>query len=155
MPTQPVVQRDSNHSPVMTTQANLLRTALAALVLAYSSACAVLHPRPGASASYDVRAGMVLKGNEIRACDVRTAYDAIERLRPQFLRWTRGSEAGAGQLAVYIDQMRASGLERLRLIPAASVREIRLLRADEATLRYGSGNNAGALDVVTGPPGLE
>ncbi len=121
-------------------------------VLAFGSgACAGFHPRPAAPRPESVRHERVLLRSEIAAQDVRTAYEAVVRLRPEFLTWTRGAETTSGPLGVYIDGMRAS-LDRLQTIPAASVREIRLLRASEATFGYGEGNQAAALDVRTGAP---
>ncbi len=95
-----------------------------------------------------------LSAGEIAGTNAQTAYDAVQRLRPEFLHWTRGSVSAGAGLAIFIDENRASSADELRAIPAESVREIRFLDASEATFRYGSGYPAGALVVVTGasPP---
>lgn len=97
-------------------------------------------------------ASRVLRAGEIATVHVRTAYEAVQQLRPQFLRWTRGPEHSADGLVVYVDGVRRGGVEELNHLPAALVREIRFLTAMEATTLYGMGHTVGALDIRTGPP---
>jgi hypothetical protein len=77
-----------------------------------------------------------------------TAYDAVEKLRPDFFR-RRTTSSGPGYLPVlYIDGMRRESIEYLRSIPAAQVAEIRYLNVQDATARYGREVPAGVLDVT-------
>ncbi len=125
------------------------RIVLLSLVAVSGGACAG-YPRPGSPApEFQER---TLTAAEIGRVDVRTAFDAIQLLRPQFLSWSRGSGYGYGRLRVYIDHVPASGPEALRTIPAMTVSSIRLLRSYEATFEYGTNNNAGALEVLTRAP---
>lgn len=94
----------------------------------------------------------VLTAEEISTIPVVTAYEAVQRLRPQFLRWTRGPEDPAHRLLVYVDGLRRGGVEELNRLPASLVLEIRFLSAPEATARYGTGHPVGALEIRTGPP---
>jgi len=119
--------------------------------LSLASAACGLHPRPAAPAPEAIGHERVLLPAEIAAHDVRTAYEALARLRPEFLRWTRGAEATMTPVGIYVDGMRAA-LEYLQHIPAASVREVRLLRPSEATFKYGEGNEVAVIDVRTGAP---
>lgn len=90
----------------------------------------------------------MLNEAEITRAGARTAYEAIERLRPWYLSLTR-TRGASGERAVYVDGMRLGGLDALRGIPSASVREIRTLDSREATMRFGTGHSAGAIVVLT------
>lgn len=78
---------------------------------------------------------------------VQTLYEAVQRLRPAFLR-ARTTSAGPGFLpVVYVDGMRKGSPEILRTIPTSEVAEIRYLTVQDATTRYGMNVEAGVLDV--------
>jgi hypothetical protein len=77
-----------------------------------------------------------------------TAYEAVRRLRPTFLSWTRSVTPYERRL-VFVDGIQMGGLEALEAIPTMSIREIRLLTGIEAAGRYGTTNSAGALIVTT------
>jgi hypothetical protein len=79
---------------------------------------------------------------------VNSAYDAVQRLKPNFL-VTRGY-SNFDRRTVYLNGARLlGGVDNLRTIEASSVRQIVFLSAIEATARYGTGNGAGALLVDT------
>jgi hypothetical protein len=98
---------------------------------------------------------------EIEAASMQfgTAYDIVRALRPTMVT-SRGTttarsrsqspvrEADHG-IKVYLDGIRYGGVESLATIPANAVREIRWLSAGDATIRYGTGNVAGAIVVAT------
>jgi hypothetical protein len=77
-----------------------------------------------------------------------TAYEAIQRLRPTFLTWTR-SVTPYENRRVFVDGLEMGGLETLHSIPVLSIHEIRLLSGIEAAGRYGTTNSAGALLITT------
>ena len=89
---------------------------------------------------------------EIQNAHASTAYEAITRLRPNFIRWQR-SATGFERRLVYVDGTLMGGLEWLQVIPAADIHEVRLL-----TPLTGSGmyplNNAGGAIVITTRYGL-
>jgi hypothetical protein len=104
---------------------------------------------PEASRRYaPIPASTILMGDEIARAHPGSAYEAVERLRPAFLRETRGVPL-FGERTVYLDGMKLGGLRQLQTISAYSVREIRYLSAIEATARFGPGNPSGAIVVVT------
>jgi hypothetical protein len=79
-----------------------------------------------------------------------SAYEAIQRLRPQFFR-TRGrlgNEPG-GDVSVSVDGGPLSTIDALRSVPATTVREIRYLSANDAAQRYGVRANSGPVILVT------
>jgi hypothetical protein len=97
----------------------------------------------------------------VRERGARTAYDAIQQLHTEWFH-TRGatgsegrpgpgSDPAPGGPVIYIDQARmGDDSQRLRDVPLEAVREIRFLSAPEATARYGSGYQHGAIIVTTG-----
>jgi hypothetical protein len=91
---------------------------------------------------------------EMAAQPTGSLYEALQRLRPEFLR-SRGVTTFAGGVIeeglpiVYCDHMRLGGLEWLRNIPASDVVEVRFLSAGEAQFRYGNGHQGGVIDIVT------
>ena len=89
-----------------------------------------------------------------RAPDAKTAYDVIQRLRPQFLR-TRPSGSVQSQntvpIKVYVDGSARSGLPSLRDVLSLSVIEIIYLNGPDATMEFGREHENGAIKVKTGP----
>ena len=93
----------------------------------------------------------VITLDEIERSSVATAYDAVQRLRPAFLR-TRGRGSirfGAQQAVVYLDDTPIGGPDALRRINARDVMSIRYLRGPDATTRFGTGHEGGAILVTT------
>lgn len=101
----------------------------------------------------------VITAEEIAANPTTNAYDLIQRLRPNFLR-TRGAVHGtaapggasgfeAVDVAVYLDDTRVGGSEQLRQMGTSDIREIRYYSSSEATTKWGTGNTAGAIQVIT------
>jgi hypothetical protein len=70
-----------------------------------------------------------------------TAYDAVRRVRPNFL-YTRGSRE---DVVVYLDGVRLGGVEMLYALRPSELALIRHLDASTATTWYGSGHTAGAI----------
>ena len=72
-------------------------------------------------------------------------YQAIQRLRPNWLR-QRGSSAPQ----VMVDGSRQSGgLDVLRSYRAADVQEMRYISGTDATTRFGTGYDGGAIMITT------
>jgi hypothetical protein len=93
----------------------------------------------------------VITEAELASRSTLTARQAIEQLRPQFLR-TRGTTTlGNAQTAdviwVYFDGTRMGTLDVLNNIGVHEIREIRYLNPSEATNRYGTGHVQGAILV--------
>lgn len=59
--------------------------------------------------------------------------------------------AGKPRLAVYLDNAHLDSVDELRTLPIAGVTGIRFYDAAEATLRWGTGNTHGAIQVLTTP----
>ena len=81
---------------------------------------------------------------------VSTAYEIIQRLRPQWLR-LRGPQSITGDtdLVVYVNNARMGGSDSLRGISLAGVEFLRFLDPAAATLRWGAGHGSGAILIST------
>jgi len=87
-----------------------------------------------------------LTAEEIAASGVPTAYDAVDRLRRQ---WKRDMSApGDAAVSVYLDNRRIGGLDALRNIGAAEVRELQYVSGREAEQRWGPEARGGAIIVL-------
>ena len=72
-------------------------------------------------------------------------YDAIRQLRGRWL-----SSRGRGTPRVVVDgSPRQSGIDELRSLRVSDVQEIEFLSASNATTRFGTGYDAGAILVTT------
>lgn len=89
---------------------------------------------------------------EIAASSASNAYEAVKKLRANFLSF-RGKTSLIGTSdadpAVYVDDHAYGTIASLRTIPASQIASIRLYRSWEATTKYGMGNMGGVIAVVT------
>lgn len=103
---------------------------------------------PGAERGSSTR---IIEAEILRLADsVNSAWEVVQRLRPQWLR-SRGQVSvmsGEGDLPiVYVNNARFGELIVLQNIEAPSVKEMRFVRAADATTRWGTGHPAGAIEV--------
>ena len=88
-----------------------------------------------------------------RAPDAKSAYDVIQRLRPQFLR-TRPSGSMQNKnpvtVKVYVDGSLRGGTYVLRDLISHSIISIMYLDGSDATTRFGTNHENGAILVKTG-----
>lgn len=76
------------------------------------------------------------------------AYNLVRRLEPQWLQKRgRNSIQSPGDIQVYVQGNRRGGPSVLRQIDVMDVKSIQFLQPDEATMRYGSGHDNGAILV--------
>ena len=95
------------------------------------------------------RATNAITAEEIANTGVSTVYDAIQRLRPQWLTSSRMRGAGTSDaLLVYLDMNRYGTMDQLRQLPIGGITEIRYLSAAEATNRYGTGHSGGVILIL-------
>lgn len=130
-----------------------------------AGACGSSTPR--ASGGAPKPASNIITADEIAKVHVQTAYDAIQKLRPAMLRQRQvasaigqggvslgaparsGSAVTSGEVVVYADGTRLGPLENLRQIAASSVATLRYYSPSEAQLKWGSGHQGGAIEVIT------
>lgn len=93
----------------------------------------------------------LITADEIAAASVNTAQQAVEKLRPDWLRRAqlqRTAEVGASvALAVFVDGNEAGGASELQRISAEQIREIRFTPGAEAATQFGSRFAAGIIHV--------
>lgn len=79
-----------------------------------------------------------------------TAFQAIQRLRPHFFAGHGGAsmQGGPSMILVYVEDSRVGGTDFLHSVRMTEVDTIRYLSGSEATLRFGTGNDGGAI-VIT------
>ncbi len=87
---------------------------------------------------------------EIAAINVTNAFEAVEKLRPNFLhsrgQTPFGSESGLPD--VYLGSQRYGDPSSLRNIAASEVREIRFYNAAEAAAKFAMQNPNGVIEVT-------
>jgi hypothetical protein len=97
--------------------------------------------------------GSVIAQEELEALPALTVLQAIERLRPSWLRGrvttVRGATRARYFAYVFVDRVPTGDLEVLGRMNAMDVREIRFLSASDATTRYGTGYPGGIIEVFT------
>ncbi|MDZ7362087.1 MAG: Plug domain-containing protein [candidate division KSB1 bacterium] len=98
------------------------------------------------------RSSNVITAEELASSRAKEALEAIELLRPQWLRVRGVASPGSAQLlvpSVYVNNQRLPELASLRNYPANNIEEIRYMSAQDATTLYGTGNVGGAIVVKT------
>ena len=102
------------------------------------------------------RKGNLLTADEIASAhaDITTAYDALSRLRPNWLAGhgvTSSVSNGAGTefALVFVDGQRYGDINSLRDIPAFNVGDIRYYDVTEGGARFGiRGGSSGVIEVT-------
>lgn len=102
------------------------------------SACA-----SGGTGSAPRSSSDVITQEELDTVATFSAYEAVSRLRPQWLRMrTPGQEP-----VVFLNGSQLGGLETLRSIQSSTLSEIRYRNGRDATTRYGTGFGGGAIEL--------
>lgn len=130
----------------------LRRTFILGLALAVTAGCSSSTKGSTGSRSNS----NLLTRQELSTVNVDNVFDAVQRLRPAFLRartiagsgrTSTGATVVQGYPEVFVDGLRKGSPEYLRTIPTREVSEIRYLSAIDATTRYGMNVPAGVIDV--------
>jgi hypothetical protein len=92
----------------------------------------------------------LITDEEIAAAHVTSAYDAVERLRPLWLR-SHGETSivrqGTEYANVYVDGQRYGDLSSLRGLQAMHVLEMRYYNGPEGATKFGLQNSGGVIEV--------
>jgi hypothetical protein len=119
---------------------------LAGLVAVVLLACAP------PSTTHTARDPNVITREEIVASQASNAYDAVSRLRPNFLQFhgkTTMTGSDTGYPKVYLDRMLFGDISTLKTLDVNSIREIRYYNGPAASNRFGLGNISGAIEVIS------
>jgi hypothetical protein len=137
-----------------------LPTGLTLAVLILGSGCAAgqsssISPTPKSSPmlAYPGGRSSLIDQEELASVEAgSTLLQAVRRLRPEFLRRHATPVPGdveGGYAAVYLDGVRLGGLGALETIAAATVTELRYLRAGSASDELGRNHRGGVILVST------
>ncbi|MEX1183415.1 MAG: hypothetical protein WEF86_09275 [Gemmatimonadota bacterium] len=110
--------------------------------------CLACAPRPsGAPAGR----GNVITSDQMASVNAQSAYEAVQRLRPDWLS-TRGPSAmltSAPDVAsVYLGGNYMGPVEALHRIRSDDLQELRYYEPGEASARFGMGHERGVIDVI-------
>jgi len=112
--------------------------------------CASIH----AAGSDGLSPDHALFAPEIVASRVTDAYQAVLRLRPDFLRRDTGADirgTDSDGIHVYLDDVDIGGVDALRRVPLDAVTQIRYVPRIEADMRWPGRHPAGVILVSTEP----
>lgn len=163
------------HRLIGTSCIRLVALAVVALVATASSASAqgAQSARDSTPAKQEHSSKYVLVTADLVRVKADNLYDAVRKLRPNFLQSRRGpttftrlSSSGPGQapssstatlpassepqpIMVYVDGSRADGVENLKNFSPDQVKEVRFIPGPEAAVRYGTDHAGGVLLVTT------
>ena len=122
---------------------------LAALMLSLAVVTGCASSKTAAQAGAPHRStGNVIGGEELIGTGATNVYEAVQRLRPQWLTSARIRRGGSGdELVVYLDSNRYGTLTSLQGLSLGGITEVRYYGASEATNRFGTGHTGGAIVV--------
>jgi phospholipase C len=93
----------------------------------------------------------VITFDQIQESNVTTALQAVQRLKPRWLRPVRGNNSFTAreppEAVVFLDGVRFGDLSSLASITANIVDHMQYVTATEATTRYSTGYMGGAIEV--------
>jgi hypothetical protein len=117
------------------------------IALAAALGCATTSGGSGARGG----GGNVITEQELAASNVSNAYEAVERLRPNFLR-SRGPSSLRTDVTslptVYVGRQKYGDASALRQIPISTITQIRFFTASEAAVSFGMDNPNGVIEVT-------
>jgi hypothetical protein len=149
------------------------RVAVGALAAALAACASSASSSHGAAASEPRSSRYVLLSADMAKVKADNVYDAIAKLRPEFLRGhaemssfvkepvldTKGSGAAASTntgaavvtapqpVVAYRDNARLGSVEDLKQMPLAGITEIRYIPGPEAGVKYGTNHSGGVILV--------
>ncbi len=111
-------------------------------------ACTPAHPGPS-----QISDPQLITEEEVEASRAPTAYEVIQKLRPNFLSYRGETSFDRSKSqpypTVYVDGQQYGSIGSLRNLPASQVSSIRLYRSWEATTKFGTGNMGGVIAIAT------
>jgi hypothetical protein len=123
------------------------------ITIAVLFASAVLACAPPSTVPGQMRNSNVITREDIQNANVFNAYDAVSRLRPQFLNSHGASSVSRSDTMypkVYLNHQLYGDIQSLRNLDVHGITEIHYYNGPEASTRFGLGNEAGAIEVLTG-----
>ena len=95
--------------------------------------------------------GNVITSDQMASVNAQSAYEAVQRLRPDWFS-TRGPSAIRNQVpdvaSVYLGGNYMGNIEALHRIRPDDLQELRYYEPGEASARFGMGHERGVIDVI-------
>jgi hypothetical protein len=94
----------------------------------------------------------IISEYELNASSTNTAYEAIRRLRPQWLNYqpqTSVRDPNPPAPVVYIDEQFSGDLSLLNHLLISQIESIAFYKAPEAMIKYGTNRTGGVMGVTT------
>lgn len=93
----------------------------------------------------------VLTREELESMPVSTAYDAVQRLRPQWMSrpLAPSGQPGSNPILVYVDRHQVGTVDELRHMTVDQIEVMEFVSPADATTRYGTGHASGIIEVTT------
>ena len=89
--------------------------------------------------------------DELSSVGDRSAYEALQQLRPTFLK-SRDTQTSRNPMPapvdVFVDGGRTEGIDALKNIRASTVKEMRFYEPQDANTKFGTGHNGGVIAVM-------
>lgn len=111
---------------------------------------------PAAPARAPRRDRSVISGDDLRATQASTLYDAVQRYHPEWLvartgggGSSTGLSSGNTEVQVFIDAQHAGGLDVLRQFAPSQAASLKFYTGSEAESRWGTGYLNGVIQIVT------
>ena len=123
-----------------------------AAIVFLTTACASGSTADTTGALTTRESNVITYGEMSQVPGITTAWDAVQRLRPRFLRNSGPSTFGGGpdnRAIVRIDEVDSGAPEVLRTLAIQSVKEIRYYSAVDATSRFGGMHGRAVIHVIT------
>jgi hypothetical protein len=128
-------------------QLRVLLTAAFASVVAASCATTPSTTAQGAPA---VGQHNVVTAEELARVGDLNLQEALQRVRPTFLRPRQAAATLTPSLTVFLDGLQMmEGLDHLREIASKNVQEVRFLEPHQANARFGGSHSGGALVITS------
>jgi hypothetical protein len=123
---------------------------VAALVAATGAGCV----RQPETKNISTSPNSTITEDEIVASHAANAYEVVNRLRGATFLAVRGKNSldprePPPEIHVYVDGQGYGGVNSLRTIPASQIAMIRFYKGFEAETKFGNGNVAGVIEVLT------
>lgn len=125
------------------------RTLITVISAAMIAACAS-SGRPATSTA-TAPSWYIVTESELAGVGDRSAYEALQQLRPTFLRSRdpqTASHMNPTPVAVFVNGGRTEGLDVLRTLRANTIKEMRFYEPQDANTKFGTGHNGGLIAVT-------
>jgi hypothetical protein len=128
-----------------------LRMLIAVVGSAFLAASCASSGRSATTPAGSTQSRYVVTEAELATVGDLSAYDALQQLRPTFLRSRdpqTSSHPTSTPVAVFVGGGRTEGLDVLRSIRANTIKEMRFYEPQDANTRFGTGHNGGLIAVT-------